>query len=308
MRRFKKILFATQAAANEKPALARAMELAQSNGAELIVFDVVDEISTGSADPEIINKMKDYQNRLIEDRHTELDQMIKMVAADYPDVPTSIEVRSGRAFIEIIRTVQNENYDLVMKVREENKVAHQFVFGSTDFKLMRKCPCPVWIIKPTNRKRFTRILAAVDPDPMNPEAPNRLIMDIATSLAETEKSELYVVHTWQLENESILRGSLIPKDELTELRKGMELAHQHQLDLLQSHYRAHKKTVCLITGYPGEIIPNLVREKSIDLIVMGTVGHTGVAGLIIGNTAEKILNTVDCSVLTVKPEGFYFPV
>jgi nucleotide-binding universal stress UspA family protein len=41
---------------------------------------------------------------------------------------------------------------------------------------------------------------------------------------------------------------------------------------------------------------------------MGTVCHTGVAGLIIGNTAEKVLNKVDCSVLTVKPEGFVTPV
>jgi universal stress protein E len=41
---------------------------------------------------------------------------------------------------------------------------------------------------------------------------------------------------------------------------------------------------------------------------MGTVSRAGIAGLLIGNTAEKVLPQVDCSMLTVKPEGFVTPV
>jgi nucleotide-binding universal stress UspA family protein len=41
---------------------------------------------------------------------------------------------------------------------------------------------------------------------------------------------------------------------------------------------------------------------------MGTVARTGVAGLFIGNTAEAILEQIECSVLAVKPEGFETPV
>ena len=46
----------------------------------------------------------------------------------------------------------------------------------------------------------------------------------------------------------------------------------------------------------------------VDLVVMGTVTHTGIAGFFIGTTAEDVLRQVDCSVLTVKPEGFESPV
>ena len=49
-------------------------------------------------------------------------------------------------------------------------------------------------------------------------------------------------------------------------------------------------------------------ELGVGLIVMGTVSRSGVAGLLIGNTAEEILRQVDCSVLTVKPDGFVTPV
>ena len=60
----------------------------------------------------------------------------------------------------------------------------------------------------------------------------------------------------------------------------------------------------LIEGNPDDCIPELVAEKGIDLLVTGTVCCTGVAGFLIDNTAEGVLNQVDCSVLTLKPEGF----
>lgn len=56
------------------------------------------------------------------------------------------------------------------------------------------------------------------------------------------------------------------------------------------------------------MIPKLAQAKEVDLIVMGTVSRAGIAGLLIGNTAEKVLRRVDCSMLTVKPEGFISPV
>ena len=63
-----------------------------------------------------------------------------------------------------------------------------------------------------------------------------------------------------------------------------------------------------LKGDPAARITDLAAKERIDLIVMGTVCRTGVAGFFIGNTAENVLQQVDCSVLTVKPEGFVSPV
>jgi len=49
-------------------------------------------------------------------------------------------------------------------------------------------------------------------------------------------------------------------------------------------------------------------ELQAELIVMGTIRHAGIEGILIGNTAETILHRIDCSVLAVKPEGFVTPV
>jgi nucleotide-binding universal stress UspA family protein len=64
----------------------------------------------------------------------------------------------------------------------------------------------------------------------------------------------------------------------------------------------------LVKGPARLEIPVLAESLAVDLVVMGTVARTGVAGLFIGNTAEAILEQMECSVLAVKPEGFVTPV
>ena len=64
----------------------------------------------------------------------------------------------------------------------------------------------------------------------------------------------------------------------------------------------------LVAGDPGSVLPELAGRLQITTIVMGTVARTGLAGLIMGNTAETILRSVHCSVLAVKPVGFESPV
>jgi len=55
-----------------------------------------------------------------------------------------------------------------------------------------------------------------------------------------------------------------------------------------------------------ELLAKRIRQA--DLVVMGTVSRTGIPGLLIGNTAEVILNNLECSVLAVKPADFATPV
>ena len=64
----------------------------------------------------------------------------------------------------------------------------------------------------------------------------------------------------------------------------------------------------MVAGAPGVALPGLAESLDVDLVVMGTVGRTGLRGLIMGNTAETILRSVRCCVLAVKPEGFVTPV
>ena len=60
----------------------------------------------------------------------------------------------------------------------------------------------------------------------------------------------------------------------------------------------------LVEGPPGREIPLLAESVDADLVVMGTVGRSGITGVVIGNTAETVLSQLQCSVLAIKPKDF----
>ena len=61
-------------------------------------------------------------------------------------------------------------------------------------------------------------------------------------------------------------------------------------------------------GAPEDVIEAQCKALDADVVVMGTVARTGLSGVFIGNTAENIINSLDRSVVAVKPEGFVSPL
>ena len=84
------------------------------------------------------------------------------------------KVLIGTPYLEIIREVLRNKHDLVMKTAMGIGRLGELLFGSTATHLMRKCPRPVWVIKPGHHKK-SGIKAAIDPDSFD-EVRNTLII------------------------------------------------------------------------------------------------------------------------------------
>jgi len=303
MQRFKKILFVNEVSSTATTTPVRAAQLARNNGAQLVLCHASKEL------PRTLTQLEG----VLEQIH-ERQLLDKFENIDLADINTETKVLAGTPFIEIIKEVQRGGYDLVIKSAEGSSGAFSNLFGETDMRLMRKCPCPVWIIKPAKVGEYSGIVAAVDPDPEQPENAklNESILKLATSLARQENCALHIVHTWYLQGEESLRSERtgMKKEEVDEIVADIEKKHRQWLeDLLELHdLDGIDIKVHLIKGDAGNVIPELVVKQRVEIVVMGTVARTGIAGFIVGNTAESILRNVDCSVLTVKPEGFVSPI
>lgn len=311
MKRFKNILFVSENHDKEQEAFGRVAELALRNESKLTVISVM-KVST--LDALISHKtisVSDLHQRLINERSAQLEAAIATLDNDALDVSSKVLI--GEGFVEIIKEVLRNDHDLVVKAAERWAGISTTWFGSNDMHLMRKCPCPVWIIKPTRGHRYERILAAVDTDPVNPEQDelNHLIMDLATSLAQNEDSELHIVHAWDLQGDDWMAvQTALSEQEVRSITQEVRERHQVTFENLLANYETldvDMKTH-LIEGRAGMVIPEQARRYDVGLIVMGTVARTGLSGFIIGNTAENVLNQVNCSVITVKPQGFETPV
>jgi universal stress protein E len=307
MQRFKKILVFVGTRDSET-AINRAVTLALKNEASLTLMDVVKPLPTGFGILRDVAQAEVLQ-RLIARDHRE--SLLKR-AAEYSDtgVPIEVIVTIGDPAREVVREVVTNGFDLVVKTADGLTAAGR-MFGSIAQSLLRNCPCPVWVLKPEIHGPFNQIVAAVDmeTDDEHHRGLNREILELAFSLAKKEAAELHIVTAWDLWMEKTLRRRLGDK-EVDAARANQESKVRLALDELLQAPVSHVDNIHLhvLHGPAAVVIRSVVDDVEADLLVMGTVSRTGIAGFLIGNTAENVLAGLTCSVLALKPEGFVSPV
>ncbi len=311
MERFKKILVAASPGHVEALALRAAIKFADANDARLTVLDVVAPLPRSRKTMPVEGGVVDIEALLLRDRNERLRRLVQNTRGG-PN--TDVVVTVGEPFIEVIRHVLSHGNDLVIVGEHAAGKGHAPHLDSGVMHLLRKCPVPVWMMRPS-RARKLRILALVDPDPSDPvrDGLNDLVLQLATSLASREGGELHVGHAWRLTGESTLRLSpylSVPGTDVDAIMRATGAAHREQIEALTACHRVNELegSIHVLSGDPREVLPRLANRLRIGLIVMGTVARTGLPGLFMGNTAETILQSVSCSVLAVKPEGFVTPV
>ncbi|MGB5412155.1 MAG: universal stress protein [Woeseiaceae bacterium] len=300
-------------------ALDRGVNLAKNNGARLTVCAIVDTIPREMQSGVISITPRELLDIAVAEKSAWLRETVATVPSDGVSLDT--EVLVGKPFIEMIRQVLRNDHDLIIKCADVGGGLREFLFSSTDMHLMRKCPCPVWIIKPSERQTYRRILAAVDQDSEQSlkDALNRQILEMSTSLARAQHSELHVAHAWDVFGEDLLRShslnfSEAGFDAMVEVEASARkqwlknLVNKYGLPAGKNTANVTDVKLHVVKGDAQFVVPQVARDLSVDLVVMGTVARTGIAGFFMGNTAESILAQLDCSVLTIKPPGFVSPV
>jgi len=320
MKRFKNILFVKESATASEGAFERAVELAENNQASLTVIDVVEhQMFDFGAIPKGLTS-DTLTHAILDERHEQLEAL---VAAAREKIAVATKVAYGIPYIEVIRNVLRDGHDLVIKPAYNNGGLKAGLFGGTDMHLLRKCPIPVWLMKIPKSGKFKRILAAVDVGhEENKEQRDVLsvkIVELASSLALTEFGELNIAHAWYAVGESTLRGGRggYSEKEVDEYVEDVMGQHRQWVDALYQKATQDlgddalsylKPQIHTPKGWPRQVIPQLADDIDIDLVVMGTVARTGLPGFFMGNTAEVIINNINCSVLAIKPDGFKTPV
>ncbi|MEW8624603.1 MAG: universal stress protein [Candidatus Thiodiazotropha sp.] len=308
MKRFKNILFFADGTEQADHALERAFLLAENNHARLTLLDVIEPIDISR---DITDRFEfDLQEMLTQQRLEQLEELADPYRSS--DNLIYAKVLVGKAFIEVIKAVISHRYDLVIKSARRCDGLSDRLLGSTDLHLLRKCPCPVWVDRPGADARYKRVLAAVDPMAQSNDNCASLVMGLASSLARREAAQLSVAHAWKMNGESMLRDgrSRLSQSEFNLLINTTEMNHRVKLQALLKNYgmATDDEAVHLIHGDASRVIHQLSDSLNADLIVMGTVGRTGVPGLFIGNTAEDVLQNAKASILAVKPSSFVSPV
>jgi universal stress protein E len=183
------------------------------------------------------------------------------------------------------------------------------LFGNTAMKLFRRCPCPVWVVKPgVQVSTIKNILVATALKPTSEHA-----LAIGISLGNALGARVHVLHAVEYPLDR-LGWTGLTDDKTREyhgrVRAQAERTMKQQLQKAECDKLGDRCQIHIADnlGIPDVTIQHFLEAHQIDLLVMGTMGRSGLAGFFVGNTAERLLPEVHCSLLAVKPPDFRSPV
>jgi universal stress protein E len=281
-------------------AVRRARELARHTGARIELFNAIPSpISEGMghAQAEHFTRLEAAQNS------RGLERMANRLRKDGIVVDTRIQ--TGLPIHEaILRQVQNIRADLLVIQARKHKLLARLLLTQTDFELLRHCPIPLLIVKRRAAWHRPRILAALDPFHAHdkPYALDSEIIDAARRVATMAHGSVHAAHVYR-PLDGYMTDPWIGSSALG-ATAAQENTHTREVrtrfDGALSQYGIAKSKASLVCGDPATELPYLARSIGAQLVVMGAVSRSGFKRVFIGNTAERVLDTLRCDVLIIR--------
>ena len=192
---------------------------------------------------------------------------------------------------------------LLLKLAETALGGAASTVARADRHLLRKSTLPVWLTRSDTLPR--NIGVALHPDALSGDHArlNRQLARLARHLRDVTGATLHGITTWRAYGETLLRRR-IAAEELAryrdETRERAESSARRAL--IGDNEVSTGMQLHVVEGDPHLCIPEVVTERSIDLLIVGNFARCGLPGLVVGNTVERLLPRVECSVLAV-PAG-----
>jgi len=215
-----------------------------------------------------------------------------------------VEVRVGHPFLELVQACATHEADLLVMGAKGSKDEPGRI-GVIAAKCVRKAPVDVLIVRKSAHGPFKHLVACVDFSENAAKA-----VQFALHVAAQDKADLDCLHIYQSVTALALDygGFATPLPPLV-ADEDSEKAWQKELDgFLEPLTRKadDQKIGHLVKESPSirDAIMEHMNSTGADLVVLGTRGKSGLRELLIGTTAEKILQYAPCSILAVKPDDF----
>ncbi|MEI8606419.1 universal stress protein UspE [Pseudoalteromonas sp. B160] len=305
MNTIKQILAIIDPTAESQHGLSRSIELAKKSGASITAFMSIYDFSYEMTTMLSGDEREAMRNAVVKDRQLWLDEILQ----HYPDVDINSQVVwHNRTYEAIIDTVIDQQFDLVVKGTHQHDTLKSVIFTPTDWHLIRKCPALVLLVKEHAWPSQGNILAAVNAVSENQQhldLNHRIIQD-AQFLCELANASLSIVNAYPATPVNI--AIEIPEFNPSIYNESVKKHHIESTHELAASHQIAQQNCVIEEGLPEDVILDVAKRLNSELVVIGTVGRTGLSAALVGNTAEHVIDSLDCDVLALKPDGYVSPL
>lgn len=253
---------------------------------------------------------------ILSERTSELERAIEQVQEGFVNelaekaremgVVVTTEVVEERPVAEaVMARARITQPKFVVKGTQYHSDAQRGIMVDTDWQLARTCPYPIWLVKADQFQEAPAIVAAVDPTHSHdkPAALDDTIVQTAKSIADLTDGKVHLFHTYErlvgvgAEATKVFKPV---KLEIDKIDKKIQEEHRIALDSLAKKNEIDDEYVHQLPGRTRELLPSFVRSKNVQLVVMGALARWGLKRMIIGSTAERVMDHLPCDILIVR--------
>lgn len=306
MQSIQKILVAVKDLdARTMPAVRKAAQLAKANGATLELYHALSQtILIEALDARKIS-LRDFERQQIELALKRLETLAQRLRRHDIEVVTAAEWDYPPAEA-IVRRALRSKADLIVAERHAGRHVAGWMLAYTDWELLRQAPCPVLLVKVAKPYHRPVVMTAIDPfhEHAKPARLDASLLQASAKLTENLRGSLRVIHCVPpatLVTAGWAAGPVVVdagRNTATMQRARKALAAEVARHPLPSH------KIAVIEGTPREAIPQAAKSLGAGIVVMGAISRSGLKRILVGNTAEAVLDSLGCDVLIVKPGRF----
>ena len=254
----------------EQPALERAALIASETGVNVHVFACIySDIPKSTAKPGAVRALIDRQKEILQSEVAPLvDQGLT--------VTTEVEWDKDWCGAVVRASIKN-GADVVLKSSTRHTPGQRIFNRTSDWTLIRECVCPVMLVKGGSVPESRKVLAAIGvrEGKATYEQLNQHILDFSRRVMDNNMAEVHFI---------CAHNDLSSAPDRNALIRGYGFASD----------RVHIRM-----GEPEDVIVDNARQLNASLVVVGNAARSGLSALINGNTVEKVVDRLDCDVLSM---------
>lgn len=309
MQNVRNILAIVDPTVDVHPAVEKAAALAQRFGARLELY--ICDTRVARETRLVAERARDPSRLLTVNLKPLLESLAQPIRERGVDVTTECGY-ADRLHEGLLAHLQGVATDLVVKQTHHHSLLKRSFITNTDWHLIRGCAAPLLLTKSAEWHRPAAIVAAVDPGHANdkPEALDHRILTDAASLAQALNGALHVAHCY-IPMAIVATATASPPMVMDVSQEALDAEAQvkrTQVQELIRNYSIADRNIHIEASGPTEFLPRIAETLAADIMVMGAISRSGLQRMLIGSTAERVLEHLPCDLLIVKPPGFSAPV
>ncbi|MFT8210033.1 MAG: universal stress protein UspE [Symbiopectobacterium sp.] len=308
MATYQNLLVAIDPNQDDQPALRRAVYLVQRLGGRIKAFLPIYDFSYEMTTLLSPDERTEMRQGVIEQRK----EWIAEQCSYYIEAGIPIDIKviwHNKPYVAIIQEVIAHQHDLVLKMAHQHDRLEAVIFTPLDWQLLRKCPCPMWMVKdqpwPDNGRALVAVnLASEDPyhDPLN----IKLVSETLALAKQVDQTEVHLVGAYPVTPINI--AIELPDFDPGVYNDAIRSQHLIAMKSLRQKFSLDERLTHVEKGLPEEVIPDLAEHLQAGVVVLGSLGRTGLSAAFIGNTVEHVIDHLKCDLLAIKPDDFVSPV